>query len=294
VNAIRLVTLAAIWGASFLFMRMGGPDFGVIPLIALRVGIAALLLLPVLRNARARSEFKTGAWPLFVVGVTNSALPFCLLTYAALYMSASVDSILNATAPLWTAVIAFFWLNVPLKRTQVIGLLVGFVGVAILAGHEIGEGGAGALGAVVAAILATLSYGFAANYSKRRLAAVAPLVSAFGSQLFAAIVLAPGAIVYWPQTPIHLTNWVAVVLLGSLCTAVAYILYFRLVRNAGAQYAASVNFLVPIFGVMWGAIFLHEHLTLRTGLGCLVILIGTGLTTGKIKGLRGRLAQLKP
>jgi drug/metabolite transporter (DMT)-like permease len=100
--------------------------------------------------------------------------------------------------------------------------------------------------------------------------------------------------VYWPQTPIHLTNWVAVVLLGSLCTAVAYILYFRLVRNAGAQYAASVNFLVPIFGVMWGAIFLHEHLTLRTGLGCLVILIGTGLTTGKIKGLRGRLTQLKP
>lgn len=294
VNAIQLVTLAAIWGASFLFMRMGAPDFGVIPLIAVRVGIAALLLLPVLRHATARAEFKKSAWPLFVVGVANSALPFCLLTYAALYMSAGVDSILNATAPLWTAVIAFFWLSVPLKRMQVVGLLVGFAGVTILAGNEIGEGGEGVLGAVGAAILATLSYGFAANYSKRRLAGVRPFVSAFGSQLFAAIVLVPGAILYWPQTTIHLTNWVAVLLLGSVCTAVAYTLFFRLVRNAGVQYAASVNFLVPIFGVVWGSIFLHEHLTLQIGLGCLVILIGTGLTTGKIKGLRKRLAQPKP
>jgi len=124
VNAIQLVMLAPIWGASFLFMRMGAPDFGVIPLIAVRVGIAALLLLPVLRNAEARAEFKMSAWPLFAVGVTNSALPFCLLTYAALYMTAGVDSILNATAPLWTAIVAFFWLSVPLKRTQVVGLLV--------------------------------------------------------------------------------------------------------------------------------------------------------------------------
>jgi drug/metabolite transporter (DMT)-like permease len=275
-------------------MRMGAPDFGVIPLIALRVGIAAFLLLPVLRNAGVRAEFKKSAWPLLVVGVLNSALPFCLLTYAALYMTAGVDSILNATTPLWTAVIAFLWLSVPPKRTQLVGLLVGFAGVAILAGNEIGEGGEGVLGAVVAAILAPPSYGFAANYSKRKLAAVTPFVSASGSQLFAAIVLAPGAIVYWPQTPIHLTHRAAVLLPGSLCTAVACILYFRLVQNAGAQYAASVNFLIPIFGVMWGAIFLHEHLTLRIGLGCLVIPIGTGLTTGKIRGLPGRLAQLKP
>jgi drug/metabolite transporter (DMT)-like permease len=122
VNAIQLVTLAAIWGASFLFMRIGAPDFGVIPLIAVRVGIAALLLLPVLRNVEPRAEFKKSAWPLFVVGVTNSALPFCLLTYAALYMTAGVDSILNATAPLWAAIVAFFWLSVPLKRSKRVGI----------------------------------------------------------------------------------------------------------------------------------------------------------------------------
>ena len=284
---LLLAVPGLIWGASFLFMRMGAPDFGVVPLIALRVSIAALLLLPVLRNAGARDEFRQHAGPLFVVGVTNSALPFCLLTYAALYLTAGVDSILNATTPLWTAVVAFFWLNTPLRRLQVVGLLTGFAGVMILARDAIGVGGKGTMGAVAAAILATLSYGFAANYSRRKLGDVRPFVSAFGSQLFAALVLPPGAVIFWPHTPIHPANWVAVILLGALCTAVAYLLYFSLIRNAGPQYAASVTFLIPIFGVVWGAIFLREDLTRLTGIGCCVILLGTAFATGKIKGLPG-------
>lgn len=288
-NLIRLVALAAIWGASFLFMRMGAPAFGVIPLIALRVGIATVLLLPVLRNAAARAEFRTHLGPLFIVGVTNSALPFCLLTYAALYVSAGVDSILNATTPMWTAVIAFLWLSSPLDRAQVTGLLVGFVGVVILAWDAIGTGSHGAGSAIAAAALATLSYGFAANYSKRRLVGVRPFVSAFGSQLFAAIVLALPAFLCWPSTPITGHDWAAVVLLGALCTAVAYILYFGLIRSAGAQYAASVTFLIPVFGVVWGAIILHEKITLQALLGCVVILFGTALATGKLSGLPGRL-----
>jgi drug/metabolite transporter (DMT)-like permease len=292
-NAIQLVTLAAIWGASFLFMRIGAPAFGVVPLIAVRVGIAALLLLPALRKSDARLEFKEHAWPLFVVGVTNSAVPFCLLTYAALYVTAGVDSILNATTPMWTAVLAFLWLSVPLKKAQVGGLLIGFIGVVILAWDTIGEGGKGTLGAVGAAIVATLSYGFAANFSKRNLGAVRPWVSAFGSQLFAAIVLAPGAILFWPHVPIDVMNWTAVILLGTLCTAVAYILYFGLIRNAGAQYAASVTLLIPVFGVVWGALFLHESISPRASIGCVVILLGLGLTTGKIKGRVGRLAGPK-
>ncbi|WP_431823796.1 DMT family transporter [Burkholderia sp. F1] len=286
-NVIQLIALAAIWGASFLFMRMGAPAFGVIPLIALRVGIATVLLLPVLRNTDARAEFRAHLGPLFIVGVTNSALPFCLLTYAALYVSAGVDSIFNATTPMWTAIIAFLWLSSPLKRAQIMGLLVGFGGVVILAWDAIGTGSKGAGGAIVAAILATLSYGFAANYSKRRLAGARPFVSAFGSQLFAAIVLAPAAFLYWPHTPIQTLDWVAVVLLGALCTAVAYILYFGLIRNAGAQFAASVTFLIPVFGVVWGAIILHEKITAQALVGCVVILCGTALATGKINGLAG-------
>jgi drug/metabolite transporter (DMT)-like permease len=283
-NALQLVTLAAIWGASFLFMRMGAPDFGVVPLITLRVGIATALLLPVLRNSEARSEFKSHIFPLFVVGITNSALPFCLLTYAALYVTAGTDSILNATTPLWTAVVAYFWLRAPLTKSQVSGLVLGLIGVIVLAGIEIGEGTLGTVGAIAAAMLATLSYGFAGNYSKRKLANVRPFVSAFGSQLFATLVLAPFALGRWPNSPIHVSAWIAVVLLGVVCTAIAYLLYFGLIRNAGAQYAASVTFLIPIFGVVWGAVFLHEAITVQAVTGCMVILFGTALATGKLKG----------
>jgi drug/metabolite transporter (DMT)-like permease len=288
---IQLVTLAAIWGASFMFMRMGAPHFGVIPLIAVRVGIAAALLAPVMHSATARKEFTSHLVPLFVVGVTNSVLPFCLLTYAALYLTAGVDSILNATTPLWTAIVAYLWLRAPLAKQQVLGLALGFAGVVVLAAGEIGAGAGGALDAVAAALLATLSYGFAGNYSKRKLGNVRPFVSAFGSQVFAALVLAPFAVKLWPQTPLHPADWVAVTLLGALCTAVAYLLYFGLIRNAGAQYAASVTFLIPIFGIVWGAIWLHEAITAQAVLGCAIILFGTALASGKIKGLAALIAR---
>lgn len=281
-NTIRLVTLAAIWGASFLFMRMGAPHFGVVPLIALRVAIAAALLAPVLRDAGARREFRAHWRPLAVVGVTNSALPFCLLTFAALSLTAGVDSILNATTPLWTAIVAFVWLRAPMKRQQAAGLALGFVGVTILAGGELGHGGT--LPAVAAALLATLSYGFAGNYSKRTLGQVRPFVSAFGSQLFAAVVLVPAAIPLWPAGPLAPLDWLSVALLGTVCTALAYLLYFRLIQDAGAQYAASVTFLIPVFGLVWGAIFLREAITVQAVAGCAVILLGTALATGKLGG----------
>lgn len=290
-NALQLVTLAAIWGASFLFMRMGAPEFGVIPLIALRVAIAAVLLSPVLRDASARREFRTHAVPLFVVGVANSALPFCLLTYAALFVTAGTDSILNATTPLWTALVAYVWLRTPLTKPQTLGLAVGFAGVVVLAGSAVGAGAAGTPGAIAAAMLATLSYGFAAHYSKRKLANVRPFVSAFGSQLFAAIVLTPLAAPLWPRGDVHASAWIAVVLLGAVCTAIAYLLYFRLIRNAGAQYAASVTFLIPLFGVVWGAVFLHETITAQTLAGCAIILLGTALATGKLNGFATAAAR---
>ncbi|MBH9662254.1 DMT family transporter [Burkholderia multivorans] len=290
-NALQLVALAAIWGASFLFMRMGAPEFGVIPLIALRVAIAAVLLSPVLRDASARREFRTHAVPLFVVGVANSALPFCLLTYAALFVTAGTDSILNATTPLWTALVAYVWLRTPLTKPQTLGLAVGFAGVVVLAGSAVGAGAAGTPGAIAAAMLATLSYGFAAHYSKRKLANVRPFVSAFGSQLFAAVVLAPLAAPLWPRGDVHASAWIAVVLLGAVCTAIAYLLYFRLIRNAGAQYAASVTFLIPVFGVVWGAVFLHETITAQTLAGCAIILLGTALATGKLNGFATAAAR---
>src|SRR5437016_2320412 len=171
---VELLLLAAIWGASFLFMRMGAPEFGPVALIALRVGIAALVLLPVLRSAAARQHLRNKAWPLLVVGIVNSALPFCLFAYSTLYVNAGFDSILNATTPLWAALVALVWLRTPMARVQVLGLLIGLAGVVTLVWDKIGAGLPNVWLAIGAALMATLLYGYAVNYSKQRLAGVPP------------------------------------------------------------------------------------------------------------------------
>jgi drug/metabolite transporter (DMT)-like permease len=131
-NVIELITLAAVWGASFLFMRVATPELGPIPLIALRVGIAALVLLPIMRSAAARDQFRAKLGHLLVVGLTNSAIPFCLLAYSTLSVSAGLDSVLNATTPLWVALIASIGFQVSMGRQQIFGMLIGFLGVVVL------------------------------------------------------------------------------------------------------------------------------------------------------------------
>lgn len=278
----ELFLLAAIWGASFLFMRIAAPQFGPIPLMALRVGIATLVLAPVLRSATMRRQIRAKAWPLLVVGVSNSAVPFCLLAYAAIYVSAGFDSILNATTPLWAALIAAAGFRVSMNRHQVAGLLLGFAGVVVLVWNTLDAGVTGVPLAITSALAAALSYGFAANYSKRHLAGVQPFVVAFGSQLGASLVLWPLALFVWPRQAIPLSTWGCVAALGVVCTGFAFTLYFRLIEHVGTAFATSVTFLVPIFGVLWGVAFLGETLTQITVLGCAIILLGTALATGKL------------
>ncbi|TDV11085.1 DMT family transporter [Paraburkholderia caballeronis] len=282
-NLPELVLLAAIWGASFLFMRVAAPEFGPVPLIALRVGIAALVLSPALLTANARRHFRANAWPLLVVGIANSALPFSLLAYSTLYVSAGLDSVLNATTPLWAALIAAVGFGLSMKRHQIAGLFAGFVGVVVLVRDTLGAGQAGTAMAVAAALGATLLYGFAVNYSKRSLAGVPPFVVAFGSQFFASVVLLPVAAALWPHHAIAPSIWGCVVALGVVCTGVAYLLFFRLVEHAGSAYAASVTFLIPIFGMIWGRVFLGETITPPMLAGCAIVLFGTALASGKIR-----------
>ena len=136
---------------------------------------------------------------------------------------------------------------------------------------------------ILAVLLATLSYGYSANYTKHYLSDVPSAVVAAGSQLFATIALLPLALFTWPSTPISVMAWYAALALGVFCTGVAYFIFFKLIKEKGANYAVSVTFLIPIFGVMWGVIFLNEKVTLTMVIACLIILVGTGLTTGKLK-----------
>ncbi len=282
-SAAELLLLAALWGASFLFMRVAAPELGPIPLMALRVTIAAALLVPALALTRGLADLRGRLVPIVVVGLLNSALPFCLLAYTSLSVTAGLASILNATSPLWGGLVAHLWLKDRLTPSRVAGLVVGFGGVAFLVWGRASfkPGGAGL--AVVAALLATLSYGVAASYTKRRLAGVNPLALAAGSQGAAAALLLPLAALTWPAGPVSGQAWWSVALLGSFCTAAAYVLYFRLIASLGPARAISVTFLIPAFAILWGAVFLGEEVTARMLAGAAVVVVGTALATGMVR-----------
>ena len=283
----ELMLLAALWGASFLFMRMGAAEFGPIALVAVRVGGAALFLMPLLQ-LRGQMHVLRRHWrPIFVVGLTNSALPFLCFSYAALSITAGLSAIFNAAAPLFGAVIAWLWLNDKLNRTRIVGLVIGFAGVLWLAWNKADHSAAfkpgGSGWAIVACLAATVLYGLSASLTKKTLAGVAPMAVAAGSQLSAAIALVVPAILWWPATMPSATAWLTAALLAIFSTGVAYVLYFRLIANIGPANAIAVTFLVPAFAVLWGWLMLGEQVSGAMLIGCAVILFGTSLATGVLR-----------
>lgn len=281
-----LLMLAALWGASFLFIRIAVPYFGPVPLIELRVAIGGLFLLPLLVMRGGVKDLRAAVRPIFVVGVVNSALPFTLFAYSALSLTAGFISISNASSPMFGAIVAYLWLKDRLSPLRILGLAVGFAGVTMLVWDKISFKPGGSGFAVVAALAASLLYGVAVNYTKKRLTGVNSLAIACGSQLCAALALLPLAIFWWPDTLPGIGIWLAVIGLAVGCTGLAFILYFRLIANAGPARAIAVTYLVPVFGVLWGAVFLDEEPTLSMLAGCATILFGTALATGVIRSRR--------
>lgn len=282
-DVVDLVLLAALWGGSFLFMRIAVPEFGPIALIELRVAVASVFLLVVLGMRGGVGLLRQHARPMMTVGIINSALPFCLLAYATLSVTAGFASILNATSPMWGAVVAWLWLRDRLTSWRVAGLVIGFAGIVALTWGNAGfkDGGSGL--AILAGLAATLSYGVAASYTKKKLTGVDPIAVATGSQVGATLVLAPFTLLAWPAAPVSATAWASAIVMGVASTGIAYILYFRLIANVGPARAIAVTFLVPIFAIAWGALLLREPLTVQMVLGGLIVLAGTALSTGLIK-----------
>ena len=229
----ELVLLAALWGASFLFMRMGASEFGAVPLAGLRVAGAALVLMPILMWRRDLGALRSHWRPIAVVGLTNSALPFLCFSYAALTINAGLSSIFNAATPLFGAVIAWLWLKDRLSAPRVLGLAIGFFGVFGLAYSKASvKDGADTLNtalAVGACIVATVAYGFSASFTKRFLTGVPPMALAAGSQLAGAVALALPTVLLWPASTPSLPAWASLAALAAVCTGLAYILYFRLI-----------------------------------------------------------------
>lgn len=285
--ATEFLLLAAAWGASFLFMRQAALEFGPLPTAALRVTIAALALLP-LMLARGLGPSLRQHWrPVFVCGLLNSGIPFALYSFALLHISTGVSAILNATVPLFGALVAWAWLGHRPGASRAVGLALGFIGVALLAWDKVGmKSGASATWAalaVLACLGATLCYAVAASYTQRFLTGLPPLMTATGSQIGAALGLALPAIWLWPAQMPSAKAWGALLALGVLCTSVAYVLYFKLIEQIGPARALTVTFAVPVFAVLYGATLLGEAVT-PWMLGCgAIVLCGTALATGLVK-----------
>ena len=286
-DLLDLTLLAALWGGSFLFMRYAVPDFGVVPLIWLRVALASICLLPLLLMKRQFGALRRQAGALTVMGLFNSGLPFLLIAWATLSITAGLASIMNAMTPVFTALIGALWLGDRLDGRRSLGLLLGLAGVALLAADKADFRPGGSGWAIVAMLLATACYGFAANHTRRYLQGVPALVNATGTQLVSALVLLPPALWSWPERMPGLGPWLAALVLGVACSALAYLLFFRLIARVGASRAVTVTFLVPVFGTLWGALFLGEPVTASMLAGGAVVLLGTGLATGVIGGRPG-------
>ena len=276
-DLLELLLLAAVWGASFLFMRIAAPVLGPVLLIELRVLLAGLVLLMLSVRLNQIAEIRRYLIPLFVVGCINSAIPFLLFAFASLSLPAGFTAILNAMAPLFGTAIASVWLGEKLTFSRFFGLVLGFTGVTVLVGWTNIPITQSFVWAVLAGLFASLMYAIAAPYTKQKLSKVSPIVIATGSQLSAAAVLLPITPFFLP-TELPSVLVISVVLaLAFLSTAFAHILYFRLISNLGAGKALTVAYLIPLFAMVWGAIVLGEAITLSMILGCGLILTGTAI-----------------
>ncbi|HEX2544209.1 MAG TPA: DMT family transporter [Ramlibacter sp.] len=286
-SVIDFIALAAIWGASFLFMRLAVGDFGPVGAAAIRVLVATAFLVPLMLWKGHGAVFRRH-WPkVFVIGVLNSALPFVLFSFALLSITTGLSAILNATVPLFGALVAWAWLKDRPTGSRILGLVIGFAGVAMLAwdkaSFQPGPAGVAPAWGVIACLVATVCYGIAASATKRYLSGLPPLVTATGSQFGATLALALPALFLWTDRPKSEQAWLALVVLGVMCTGVAYILYFRLIEQTGPARALTVTFAIPVFALIYGAVFLAEPVTPWMLICGVVIVIGTALSAGLIK-----------
>lgn len=287
VDHVQFVVLGAIWGSSFLFMSIANVAFGIVATAAVRIVIAAACLLPLVPLRGLGPMFRRHWKVACLLGLLNPAVPFLCFTYALLSITTGLSAILNATVPLFGALVAWLWLGDRPSASRVLGLALGFGGVAVLAwdGASVHPSGAGhsPVLAIAACLVATLCYALSATATKRHLAGVPPLVTAAAGQLGGAVALVPPAIWLWPHASPGAGAWGAVIALGVMCTGYAYVLYFRLIDRAGPARAVVVTFLVPVFALVYGALFLGEAVTLKM-LACgAVVLCGTALSTGWLK-----------
>ena len=267
---LELALLGAIWGASFLFMRVAAKDFGAIPLVEVRLGLGSLVLLPFLW--RARAQFPAKLWPkLALIGAVNSAIPFMLFAWAAQRAPAGIGAISNAMTVLFTALVGFLFFHEKIGARRSIALVAGFAGVVVLASDKT-AGGDQVGWAVAAGATASFLYGIGINLVQRHLTGLPPAAVASATLGVSALLTLPFAIANWPTHAIPAKSWFSASALGVVCTGLAFVMYYRLIARIGASRASTVTYLIPVFGVAWAWLLLDEPLTIKMGIAGAMIL----------------------
>jgi drug/metabolite transporter (DMT)-like permease len=288
---LMLGVLAALWGASFMFIKVGVRDLTPVALVGVRMALGAVTLLPIVLvlvgPQRMFRELRAAAWPLFVAGQVNSAIPILSLSWAETRIDSGLAAVIQASAPLFTALLAVGFVHSErVSGSRLGGLVVGFAGVALLVGVQ----PRGDVLAGLAVVFSALCYAVAALYTARRLRHLTPLVTALGTLTAAALATLPPALV---QLPDQVPGWkvtASVLTLGIAGTGLAYILYYGLLAGAGASRSILITYLVPAVALLYGALLLDEPVTATALAGLALVLAGVGLGTGAVRFGRTREA----
>jgi drug/metabolite transporter (DMT)-like permease len=275
-----LVLLGALWGGSFLFIRVAVPALGPFLLAELRVGLAAVALFLFALAAGRVPEIRHRWRSFLVLGFLNAAVPFSLISAAEIHLTASLAAILNSTTVMFSAIVAAAWIGDVLTARKAIGIVLGIIGVSVLVGWDPLPLSGGVLLAVAAMLVASLSYALGATYAKRSFSGIPPLGMAIGQLGGAIALLLPLAVVSLPEEAPSFVVALSMLGLALLSTSVAYLIYFRLIENVGPTSTVTVTLLVPVFGLLFGVLLLDEPFGPGTLAGLAIILTSVVLITG--------------
>lgn len=275
----KLVLLASLWGASFLFIRVAVPHFGPLPLAAVRSVIATLTLLPILYLSGGSALFRQHWRHLAVIALISTAIPATCLSISTQLTSAGFASILNAMTPMFSALLGWLWMGEALTAAVILGVMLGFTGVSVLLFDRDTLDSGFALLPILVGMTAASLYAFTGLYTRRFTPGLPAIVIATGSQGFSALFLLPFTAFLWPEVPIPAQAWLSIGLLGVFCTGFAFIIFFHLLETVGVVRTVIVTYLIPMFAMLWGYLFIGESITPQMAAGALCILAGIGLIT---------------
>ena len=277
-NWILLILLGAVWGSAFMFIKISADDFGPILLVNLRLLLAGALFLPFLLRKKYLAHFKSHFPGILILSIFSNAFPFTMFSYASLGATSNMLGILNGTTAFMTMVVAYFWLKESITPKQIFGIILGFLGILVLVNPA---NGSATLGASGFALVGALSYSFSGVYIQKYQLKANKFVLIGWAMLFGGLLLTPLSFFNLPDQMPDNNAIAALLWLGIVSTGIAYLGYIRLIEQIGAVRTSTVTYLLPVFSIIWGSIFLQEKITWIIFGGFIFVMIGMYFANNK-------------